>query len=79
VARTSDERSIRKKTVDNELMKQYIVYDASDRPEYIYKAPVDAGTGDACILTRLAYAGITQRVVYKKEIAATWDTAWEAF
>lgn len=67
------------KTQAHELIKQYVTYDAYDRPEYVYTAPITAITGTSCSVVRYSYDGVSNRVVYMKEYAETWDTSWETF
>lgn len=67
------------KTGFKEGVKQYIEYDIQNRMEYVYEAPADAIDGAPAIVTRYAYAGMSNRVVYMKEYLTAWDTAWETF
>jgi hypothetical protein len=66
-------------TQAHELVKQYIVYDANDRPEYVYTVRADADDDTPCSAVRYSYDGTTSRIVYMKEYEATWDISWEVF
>lgn len=67
------------RTQAHEYIKQYITYDANDRPEYVYTAPAGCLDGAPCSVVRYSYSGVTNRVVYMKEEDSVWDTAWETF
>lgn len=67
------------KSQAHELVKQYIEYDGSDRPEYVYTVRANAADDCPCSVVRYSYSGATSRVVYMKEYTATWDSAWEVF
>ena len=68
------------KTQLGELIKQYIVYDAANRPEYVYTAREDLEHGKPCSVVRYAYRTPTSKQVeYMKEYVGTWDESWEAF
>jgi hypothetical protein len=66
-------------TQAKELVKQKIMYDASNRPEYVYTAQYEAEHGTPCTVTRYAYDGTSVRVIYMRESTSTWNSAWEAF
>lgn len=65
------------KTEASEFVKQYIAYDSSSRPEYIYVAPVDAANGAPCSVTRYSYDGTSSRVLKMKEYAGTWNSSYD--
>jgi hypothetical protein len=65
------------KTHAKELVKQYLVYDGSDRLTDVYTAPKEAVTGTPCQLTRYAYVGVTSRILKRLETTATWDATWD--
>ena len=67
------------KTQANELVKQHIEYDASNRVEYVYTVRADAEDGIPCSVVRYSYDGLSSRVLYFKEYTDTWDIAWETF
>ena len=56
-------------------IKQYIVYDGSDRPTQIYEAASGCLNGESCLLTEYTYSGVSSRVVKMKESVTTWVTA----
>lgn len=58
-------------------MKSYITYDAYNRMEYVYEAPVEAQAGSACMVTQYAYEGASTRVVKMKESNAVWQAGWD--
>lgn len=60
-----------------ELVKQYIAYDASNRPEYTYTAYYLADHGDPCIVTQYSYDGTSSRIQKRKESAGTWDSSYD--
>lgn len=61
----------------HELVKQYISYDVSDRPEYVYTASSDAADGTPCTVTQYVYDGATSRVLKRKESYSNWDASWD--
>ena len=65
------------KSHENELVKQYIAFDASDRAEYVYTAVVDAAHGDSCLVTRYGYDGVSSRIEKRKEYYSTWDSSYD--
>ena len=65
------------KTQAKELVKQYIEYDGSDRPEYVYTAYRDAKNGDPCEVTRYTYVTGTSRVEKRLESLGTWSSAYD--
>lgn len=66
-------------TQAQELVKQYIVYDASLRPEYVYTVQADARDLTPCSAVRYSYDGASSRVVYMKEFTSVWNSSWEVF
>ena len=65
------------KTQLNEFVKQYIVYDGSQRITSVYTAAVDTAHGGPCSKDEYEYDGGSTRVVKRKESAATWDSSWD--
>ena len=65
------------KSQDKELVKQYIVYDGSSRPESVYTAVSTAITGTPCTLTTYAYDGISTRITKRRESYSSWDSSWD--
>jgi len=74
--RTND-RSIGLRTLNLELSKQHMVYDANFRLEYLYEAMADCRNGEQCIVTRFSYVALTTRVQARKEYTTEWDSAWD--
>lgn len=67
------------KTHANELVKQYIEYDGSNRVWKVYTAYTDAPDGAPCEVTEYIYTGpATTTIKARKEGHATWDSAWDA-
>jgi len=60
-----------------EMVKQYIAYDGSSRPEYVYTAPTEAADGAPAIVTQYSYDGTSTRIVKRKESATVWDVTWD--
>ena len=70
-----ENKTMHLKTQLNELVKQYIAYDASLRTEYVYTAPTDAADGTPCTRVQYVYSGATTRIVKMKETVDTWVSA----
>ena len=65
-------------TQRDEFVKQYITFDGSDRPEFVYTAPTDAEHGTPCSQVQYEYRpGTSSQVLKMKESAATWDSSWD--
>ena len=60
-----------------EYVKQYITYDSSSRPEYVYTAAVGTIHGAPCSVTRYVYVGTTSRISKRKEYDGTWDSSYD--
>lgn len=60
-----------------EFVKQYITYDLSNRPEYVYTAYADAVNGADCQLTQYVYDGSSSRVIKRKETIGTWSSSYD--
>jgi hypothetical protein len=65
------------KSGNEEYLKQYLVYDGSNRITQIYEAMANALNGDPCLLTEYGYVGISSRVEKMRESESTWDSSWE--
>ena len=64
-------------TSAHELIKQYQTLDAQDRPSKIYTAPVNAVTGDPCLVSEFVYVdSVSSQVLAKKEGYDTWSTSF---
>lgn len=66
-------------TQAHEFVKQHVEYDGQGRTEYVYTTRADALNGSPCSVVRYSFDGVTSNVVYMKEYAGTWNTAWEVF
>lgn len=65
-------------TQRDELIKQYIVFDVEDRPEFVYTAHTEATHGQPCTQVQYVYVGPGSALVSKmKESRATWDATWD--
>jgi hypothetical protein len=60
-----------------EAVKQYIVYDGSNRMTTHYVAASDTLHGGDCLRTDYSYVGATVRIQASKETLDTWDSAWD--
>jgi hypothetical protein len=67
------------KTHQAELTKSYNSYDVNGRLEYVYTASNTAKHGDPCVVTRMAYVGLSTNAAYIHEDYSTWDSSWELF
>ena len=66
-------------TQANEIVKQHIEYDGTNRTEYVYTVRADATNGSPCSVVRYSYDGLSARVVFMKEYTSTWNSAWDVF
>lgn len=64
-------------TGNNELIKQYFVYDAGSRLITVYEARADAPAGTPCLKTDYTYDDTSTRVLKMKESESTWDATWD--
>lgn len=71
-----DKRSVLK-TQAGELIKQYHVYDGSDRLTDIYTANTDTPDGGNCSRVQYEYDGVSSRVVKMKETIGTWSSSYD--
>jgi hypothetical protein len=63
-------------SLKNELKKEFILLDASDRAIEVYQAPLHSADGDFCLKTTLEYKDAASTIVIKsKEEIGTWVTA----
>lgn len=65
------------KTGTNEYIKQYLVYDGSDRLEYVYEARANALDGEPCLVTRYTYWTTSTRVKQMEEYEGSWSSAYD--
>ncbi len=61
----------------HEYVKQYMVYDGSNRMTDLYTAYIDAADGESCMRTQYEFDGSSARIVKRKESNSTWDSSWE--
>lgn len=59
----------------NELVKQYIEYDGSDRVSKVYTAHIKVKDGEACMVTEYVYVGTSTRIEKRRESYGTWVAA----
>lgn len=64
-------------SLKNELKKEFVAYDGSDRPISYYQAHINAGDGEPCLLTTITYVGVSTRIEKSKETIGLWSTAYE--
>lgn len=60
-----------------EYIKSYLVYDGSDRMQYVYEARANAQHGEPCLKTTYTYWTTSARIKQMKEEEATWDSSWD--
>lgn len=66
------------KTQANELVKQYIVYDGTNRMTAVYTAPSDATDGKPCTKVTYTYTSPTSSLISKmKESNDVWSSAYD--
>lgn len=63
--------------LQKEAMKEYYVYDGSNRVIEQYQAPTDTPEGGACLRTDYTYVGGTTNREKMKETIVPWQTIWE--
>jgi hypothetical protein len=66
------------RTLANEGIKQYFVYDVNDRIIEVYEVFTNAKDGAPCLKTTYTYWGTSKRVKLMKEYLSTWDISWES-
>jgi hypothetical protein len=64
-------------TGNKEYIKSYLVYDGSNRLEYVYEARANAQHGDYALVTQYEYDGVSNRVVKTLESSGTWDSTYD--
>ncbi len=64
-------------TNSHENIKQYFVYDVSNRMSIVYEARSNALDGESCLKTTYTYVSTSTRVQAMKEEDATWDDSWD--
>ena len=63
-------------SLKNELKKEFVLLDGSDRAIEVYQAPLHTGDGEFCLKTTLEYKDASSTIVIKsKEEIGTWVTA----
>ena len=65
-------------THKNELVKQYVEFDGSNRISKVYTAYTDATHGAPCEVTEYIYVGVSTTLRARKEGRGVWDSAWDA-
>ena len=70
-------KEIMLKSHANELVKQYLAYDGSNRMEYVYTAYPTAIHGDPCVRTQYVYNGASTRITKMAETQGTWDSSYD--
>ena len=64
-------------TLQREQTKQHIVWDGA-QPQFIFEAPINAGEGDACLVTELVYFPSSSVVKDRQERVYRWKAAWDS-
>ncbi len=60
-----------------EYVKQYFVYDESNRMTDVYEARANARDGEPALRTSYVYVGATNNVQAMKEAESLWSSAWD--
>ncbi len=60
-----------------EYVKQYFVYDVSNRMTDVYEARANARDGEPALRTSYTYIGVTNNVQAMKEAESLWDSDWD--
>ena len=72
-----DKRAI-VRTLEEEITKEYTVFDGSGRVSEFYQAQSDAENGDPCLKTTYSYhATYTTQVFKRKEEMSSWNSSWD--
>lgn len=61
----------------NEAIKQFLVYDGSNRMVTTYVAATNAVDGDTCLRTDYTYVGASVRIEKMKESLDVWQSIWD--
>lgn len=63
--------------LQKEAMKEYYVYDTSNRVVQQWQATTETPHGGACLYTQYTYVGGTTNREKMKEEVVPWDSSWE--
>jgi hypothetical protein len=64
---------------EREQVKQHVVFDAQDRPKYVFTAVISAGDGDPCLVMEYVYRSPTStQIMDRQERTYLWKSAWDA-
>lgn len=67
------------KAHEREQVKQHVVFDAQDRPQFVFTAPIGAGEGDPCLAMEYVYRSLTStQIMDRQERVYAWKAAWDA-
>lgn len=61
----------------NEYIKEFYVYDGSDRLISLYQARNNANDGEPALLTEYTYVGATAVIEKMRESQSTWSAAYD--
>lgn len=64
-------------TIQNEITKDHLEFDAFDRISKIYIAPSDAVDGDRCLVKEFIYHGLSEIVKGRKEGYSLWSSSFD--
>lgn len=65
------------KTGSMEYIKQYLVYDGSNRLITVYEARANAANGEYCLVTTYTYDSTSSRVQKMKETSGVWSSSYD--
>jgi hypothetical protein len=64
---------------EKEQVKQHVVFDAQDRPKYVFTAAISAEDGDPCLVMEYVYRDATStQIMDRQERTYAWKSAWDA-
>lgn len=67
------------KSLEKQQLKQHIVHDAQQRPQFIFEAPVSAKDGDPCLVTEYVYINATEAIIIdRQERQYQWKSVWDS-
>lgn len=63
------------KTLKDEYLKRYFIYDVDGYPTHIYEATPETENGKPCLLTRQEWTG--GKLIKSREEESTWSSAYD--
>lgn len=66
------------KSHSKEQVKQHIVFDLQERPQFVFTAYIDASDGDPCEVTEYVYRNASStQVKNRQERVYNWNANWD--